>query len=73
MLSLKPLSRSDVPIQPALIPSSDTTRLSADIDQQLHKRLKIYAAYSNQSILSVIQGWIHQHCPEITVTSRRRP
>lgn len=50
-----------------LVPDGDT-RLSCNIDKQLHFKLKTYAARlslekgQNVTIGEVIEGWIEQHC-----------
>lgn len=57
------------PPKPAAIPDFDaapeTSRLSLIIDRTLHRRLKLEAVKQDQTIISMIESWIEENCPEV--------
>ncbi len=42
--------------------SPERSRLSCEIGRTHHRRLKIHAALEDESIVSIIEGWIDEHC-----------
>lgn len=47
------------------VSTSERSRLSCEMSSTHHRRLKIHAAMNGKSILSIIEGWIEQHCPQL--------
>lgn len=45
--------------------STERSRLSCEISRTHHRRLKIHAAFNDESIVSIIEGWIDEHCPPL--------
>jgi len=44
---------------------ADKSQLSCQLSRDLHRRLKIYSIVNGKSILSVLEGWIEEHCPPL--------
>lgn len=42
--------------------NADLVRLGADISQDRHQRIRVYAAMRRNTIRGVIEGWIDEYC-----------
>ncbi len=45
--------------------SGETARLSLSINRALHRRLKMEAVRQDRTIISLIESWIEENCPEV--------
>lgn len=53
-----------LPLKPVVTATKKPTiRVSADINQELHHRLKIHAAITKQSIIQIFEDWITKYTP----------
>ncbi|MDO9451901.1 MAG: hypothetical protein Q7J29_03480 [Stagnimonas sp.] len=39
-------------------------RITVDLPEALHKRLKLQAANSGQRVADLVRGWVESHCPD---------
>jgi hypothetical protein len=51
-------------IHKASVSPRKTIRLSADIQESLHYKLKLYCVQKRQSILEVLEQWIAENCSD---------
>jgi len=41
-----------------------SVRITVDLPEPLHKRLKVQAANSGQRVADLVRGWVEAHCPD---------
>lgn len=44
--------------------AATTVRITVDLPESLHKRLKLQAANSGQRVADLVRGWVETHCPD---------
>ena len=41
-----------------------SVRITVDLPEPLHRRLKVQAANSGQRVADLVRGWVETHCPD---------
>lgn len=64
--STSPIVQDVTPPQTVMKGSkSERSQLSCQLSRDHHRRLKIHSIMTGKSILSVLEGWIEEHCPQL--------
>lgn len=44
--------------------AATSVRITVDLPEALHKRLKMQAAHSGQRVADLVRGWVETNCPD---------
>lgn len=44
--------------------AATSVRITVDLPESLHKRLKMQAANNGQRVADLVRGWVETHCPD---------
>jgi hypothetical protein len=62
----KRINKTNKKIKVMKIPKNQTSRINANIQKDLHIRIKIEAAKRGKTIGSIIEDWIRKHTKDIS-------